>query len=88
MELVSFVTFKFGKGKIMDDVTLYTTHCPKCEILRQKLFQKNIKYDIVEDIDLIQSLGFSSVPILKVNEDFLVFPRAVKWINEQQRSIS
>ncbi len=32
-------------------VTLYSTHCPKCDVLEKKLQNKGIKYQAVYDVD-------------------------------------
>lgn len=64
-------------------ITLYTTHCPKCNVLKSKLDSKNIEYKIVEDVDTMQNKGFSSVPILEVDNEMLDFVNAIKWVNER-----
>ena len=33
------------------NIVLYTTHCPKCKVLEQKLKDKKVEYCICEDID-------------------------------------
>ena len=63
-------------------VTLYTTHCPKCKILQTKLDSKGIKYDVVEDVDVMQEKGYMSMPMLEVDGQVLDFPTANKWVNE------
>ena len=67
----------------MNNITLYTTHCPKCKILEDKLNNKNIQYNICEDKDEMISLGFRSVPVLQVNDEVLNFGAAIKWVNNQ-----
>ena len=64
------------------NVTLYTTHCPKCKILETKLNTKNVQYTEISNIDEIEKAGFNSVPILKVDDKVLKFGDANKWINE------
>ena len=65
----------------MDNITLYTTNCPKCQILKEKLDAKNVQYSICEDTQKMLSLGFKSAPMLQINEETLTFSEAVKWIN-------
>ena len=65
----------------MDNITLYTTHCPKCKILQDKLDNKNIQYSICEDRKKMISLGFMSAPMLQVNNEILNFGAAIKWVN-------
>ena len=67
----------------MDKITLYTTHCPKCTILEKKLTDKNIKFEIVDDLDIMIEKGFLTAPMLEVNEETLDFGSAVKWINNK-----
>jgi glutaredoxin len=65
-------------------VTLYTTHCPKCIILEKKLQDKNIEYQICDDIDLMLSKGMQEAPYLEVEEKGLMnFTKAIKWVNEK-----
>ena len=63
-------------------ITLYTTSCPKCKILEQKLKAKNIKYVEFTDVDRMIEMGFVNVPMLKVNDIIMDFTTANKWINE------
>lgn len=65
----------------MDNITLYTTNCPKCQILKEKLDAKNVQYSICEDKQKMLSLGFKSAPMLQINEEILTFSEAIKWIN-------
>ena len=64
-------------------VTLYTTHCPRCQVLEKKLQDKDIGYTVVDDEDTIIDRGFMTVPILDVDGETFDFGRAVKWIGEQ-----
>lgn len=65
----------------VEEIVLYSTHCPKCKVLEAKLQQKNIKYTEVTDMDVMQSKGFMSVPILEVNNKAMNFKDANNWIN-------
>ena len=65
------------------DVTLYTTGCPKCMVLESKLDSKNIDYTKETDADKMIELGFSSAPMLKVDDELMDFGKAIKWINER-----
>lgn len=62
-------------------VVLYTTGCPKCKILEKKLEQKNIDYEIFDDVDKMLEMGFQSVPLLEVDKKVMDFGEAVKWLN-------
>ncbi len=63
-------------------ITLYTTHCPKCRILEQKLKAKNIEYIEFTDVDKMIKMGFSMMPMLEVDGVIMDFAIANKWINE------
>lgn len=64
-------------------VTLYSTGCPKCKVLKTKLDSKNINYNIISDVDIIMSKGINTVPILEVDENMMDFKTAVNWVNER-----
>ena len=64
-------------------LTLYSTHCPKCQILEKKLAQKGIEYVEVNDTQQMLDMGLKSVPWLEVNGQMMDFNQANKWINEQ-----
>lgn len=63
-------------------VIFYTTHCPKCRILEQKLNAKNIEYSEFTDVDKMIEMGFSMMPMLEVDGVIMDFATANKWINE------
>ena len=63
--------------------TLFSTGCPKCQILEKKLAQKGIEYNEVNDIQQMLDMGLQSVPWLEVDGQMMNFEQANKWINEQ-----
>lgn len=65
-------------------ITLYSTNCPKCNVLKQKLQSLNIDFEISNNIDELIELGFMEAPILKINDQYLNFSKAVNWIKEQK----
>lgn len=65
-------------------ITLYSTHCPRCRILEEKLDDKGIEYTIVTDIEEMSKLNIMSVPVLKINDKLLPFKEANDWVNEQE----
>ena len=67
------------------NVTLYSTDCPKCKILEKKLLQKSIDFQVVTDRELMISLGFSTMPVLKVNDKIMNFKEAVNWVNKEDK---
>ena len=62
-------------------VDLFTTHCPKCLILEEKLKQKNIEYEEHTDVDEMIKLGYLTVPVLIVDAKEYSFGEAVQWVN-------
>lgn len=65
------------------NVILYTTHCPKCKVLETKLKLKNIDFKEETNIEEMESLGFTTAPVLKVDDKFMDFGEAIKWVNRR-----
>lgn len=63
-------------------VVLYSTGCPKCEILEEKLNAKNIPYDIERNEEVMKELGIEYTPMLSVNGELMNFAEAIKWVKE------
>lgn len=61
-------------------VTLYSTGCPKCNVLFAKLIEKKIDFS-VEDEDMMIKKGFLSAPMLEVDGKVMDFGEAVRWVN-------
>lgn len=66
----------------MDEIILYSNHCPQCKVLEAKLKSNNIKFITVEDIDLMIAKGFKSMPMLQVGEDIMNYAQALQWVNQ------
>lgn len=64
------------------NITLYSTGCPQCKVLKAKLDAAKIKYRVVTDEAIIAALGFRSAPILQVDNATYKFPDAIKWLKE------
>ena len=62
-------------------IILYSTHCPKCNVLEKKLKEKNIIYEEVNDIEIMKEKGYMSVPVLEVDGVNMDFKTANDWIN-------
>lgn len=62
-------------------VTLYSTGCPKCRILEQKLNMKNVEYKVVSDEAEMIDKGFMSLPMVDVDGKEMDFGEAVRWVN-------
>lgn len=61
-------------------VTLYSTHCPKCRIIEDKLNKKGIKYTEVTDQEEMIKKGIRSAPTLEVDNKIYNFGDANRWI--------
>lgn len=64
-------------------ITLYTNHCPCCEVLAREMEQAGIPFDTFTDVSKMLSMGFTHLPMLDVNGQLLAFPDALKWIKER-----
>lgn len=62
-------------------ITFYTTNCPKCEILKNKLDAKNISYEVCRDINVMMNQGLKSAPALEIDNVIYNFKEAIKFIN-------
>ena len=63
------------------EVILYSTHCPRCEVLEDKLKSKGIEYVEENSVEVMQEKGIMSVPVLEYNGELFDFGKAVKLIN-------
>lgn len=64
------------------NIILYSTGCPKCNILKKKLADAHMEYTVVEDVDVMLSKGLKDVPWLEVDGNLMNFADSSKWINE------
>lgn len=65
-------------------ITLYSTGCPQCSVLKIKLDNAGIKYNISDNIDAVIEKGFMSMPVLDVDGEFMDFMTAIKWIRNKE----
>lgn len=63
-------------------IILYSTGCSRCKVLEARLNAKNIKYNLVDDIDVMMEKGIQQVPVLQVEGKMMDFVEAVKWTNQ------
>lgn len=64
----------------MNEIILYTTHCPMCLMLERKLKEKNINYTEISDIEEIKKANIKNVPVLKIEEELMDSYNAMQWI--------
>lgn len=67
----------------MNHIILYTIGCPKCIILKNKLDNKNIDYDVIYNEEEIEKAGITLLPVLEINGEKLDYGSAIKWVNAQ-----
>lgn len=71
------------ENKEVKKVTIFAMeNCPRCQILKQRLDNNNIKYEI-GDIQEVISLEYTTAPILKIGAEYLQFGEAIKWLKER-----
>lgn len=64
-------------------IEVYSTQtCPRCKLLKERLNSKNIAFKENEDEKEMLKLGFTSVPMVRTEDDKLLdFGQAISWIN-------
>ena len=61
-------------------IIFYTSNCTKCKILKAKLDEKNIEYEIFDNIDEMIKKGFTSMPMLEIDGEVKSFLESINWI--------
>jgi len=67
-----------------EKIVFYSTGCPKCRILKKKLDEKGIEYEVCSDEERMIALGLTEVPVLEIKGELYSFPNAVCWINQYE----
>lgn len=64
-------------------IEVYSTQtCPRCKLLKERLNDKNIAFKENKDEKELLKLGFTSVPIVRTEDNKLLdFGQAISWIN-------
>jgi glutaredoxin len=68
---------------IAQDIILYSTGCPKCNVLKAKLQEKGITFTENNSVDEMMSMGLTEAPMLMVNGERMNFMSAVQWVGMQ-----
>lgn len=66
------------------EITMYSTGCPMCRVLRSKLDAKQIEYKVNTSIEDMEALGLTRVPALMIDGKLFVQADAIRWVNQQQ----
>ncbi len=69
-------------------IKLYVTEgCGKCKILKKKLDDKGIEYEIEDNIDTVMAkakeIGVSTVPIIYKDDKLTKFTEMMQWVNKR-----
>lgn len=67
----------------MDLTVLFSTGCPQCNVLKEKLKAANIDYIEVTDKDTIIAKGITRVPVLEVDGIQMELSAANEWIKSR-----
>ena len=65
------------------DIIIYSTGCPKCNVLKAKLSAKNIPFTENHDVDFMVAQGWTEVPMLQIGDKYYNFGEAIKWLQTQ-----
>lgn len=69
----------------MENITVYTIHCPACNILEKKLMSKNISYNIVDNENILKELKIEIFPMMSINNGpLLTYKEAREWVDSQE----
>ena len=64
------------------NIVLYSNNCPRCKVLKAKLEQSHIEFEENNNVELMTQKGFTTVPVLEVDDVIYGFKEAVEWIKE------
>jgi glutaredoxin len=65
----------------MSNIILYSTGCPKCNVLKKKLDNSGMDYAEENNVKIMEELGIDAVPVLKVDDKMLSYLDAVNYVN-------
>lgn len=63
------------------NIVLYSTDCPVCVMLKEKLKQHNIDFTESKDTEIMLQKGITAVPVLEVNGELYNARKALEWVN-------
>ena len=67
----------------MTSLTLYSTGCPQCKVLKAKLQAANIDFVEITDLSILAEKQIIFVPMLDIGDKLLGFSDSIKWIKER-----
>ncbi len=69
-------------------IVLYSTGCPACKTLKMLLDNAGVSYTENNSMEDMNALGFKSVPILNIGEEYMSYEEAKKWIKTYKKGAS
>lgn len=66
-------------------VKLYSTGCPLCNVLKEKLDAANIEYTTISDKEIMLAEGIDRIPILEADGVRMEMSAANRWINSRSK---
>ena len=61
-------------------IILYSTGCPKCNILERRLTNDKIEFSITDNVDKFIDMGFQNAPVLQIDDNFIDYTNAMKLL--------
>lgn len=65
-------------------ITLYSTGCPKCQILEKRLKKNNFNFTISDDVNILIEKGFQSAPVMAVGKLFFDYGSAMNLLKKYE----
>lgn len=66
-------------------VTVYTIHCPACNILEKKLTAAGITYEVCDDEAKMTNMGIEIFPMMQIDDGpLMTLKEANAWIKGGQ----
>lgn len=69
----------------MDKVILFSSGCPKCNVIIKKLKAAGIEYEEKTSIEDMQAIGITTLPQLSVGGVLYSFGDAIRWIDKNKK---
>lgn len=66
------------------NIIFYTTNCPKCSSLKNKLNAKSLSYTECSDTEIMLKKGIVSVPALEIDNKIFSYKDAIKFLNNME----
>lgn len=63
-------------------ITMYSTGCPNCRVLKMRLDKYHVEYRLCEDIEEMQKRGITTLPALDVDGRFMNFLESIQYLKE------